>query len=316
MSSLDDLHRRLRRRLRGTSGDAFLPAPAQPPASSPPPGSGEESFLPAANLPPPLLTPEGGPPGDGDSFLPPRAESHATRAVPEFAALGAALPGREITGALGGHYVVARRGAELAADAPQLHAGWHAARGRGRGALKEVLALDPSGIVFLDLETCGLRGKPLFLIGLARLGDEDVELELLLARDLGEESAVIAAAAQRLAGAEALVTFNGRSFDVPFLQERARYWRVPVRVPPLHLDLLESARRRWKHLPNHKLQTIEHDICGRERDDDDVPGAEIPGVYRQFTATGNGALLRPIVEHNAQDLLTLVALAARLTSAG
>lgn len=72
-----------------------------------------------------------------------------------------------------------------------------------------------------------------------------------------------------------------------------------------HLDLLGLSRKRWRDkLPNCKLQTLEKWICGRGRDGD-IPGTDIPDTYHLFVRTGNAALLKPIMDHNALDLITM-----------
>lgn len=170
-------------------------------------------------------------------------------------------------------------------------------------------------LLFVDIETTGLSSAaPLFLVGALRLDGPQMQpqLELFLARDYPEERALLAAF-HRLAAGRTLVTFNGKSFDWPYIEGRSVAHRLKFERPRAHLDMLHHARRQWKHsLPNCKLQTLELYLCGRTRIDD-VPGSQIPRTYHEFVAThaasGAGAhLMAPILHHNALDILTLAEL--------
>ncbi|MDH7497935.1 MAG: ribonuclease H-like domain-containing protein, partial [Syntrophomonadaceae bacterium] len=76
------------------------------------------------------------------------------------------------------------------------------------------------GLLFLDLETLGLFGAPIILFGLARVEAGRVRVEQYLVRDVAEEAAALAAVAAAVEAATALVTYNGRAFDVPYLESR------------------------------------------------------------------------------------------------
>ena len=172
-------------------------------------------------------------------------------------------------------------------------------------------------LLFVDIETTGLSSSvPLFLIGALRL-DGEPRLDLFLARDLPEERALLAAFGQ-LAEGKTLVTFNGKSFDWPYIEGRSRAHRLTPAKPRAHFDLLHYARRNWKHsLPDCKLQTLELYLCGRTRLDD-VAGREIPRTYHEFARThaenGTGAhLMSPILHHNALDILTMAELLCVMT---
>jgi uncharacterized protein YprB with RNaseH-like and TPR domain len=165
-------------------------------------------------------------------------------------------------------------------------------------------------LLVMDIETSGVNdATPLFLIGTLRFDETEPQMEFFLARNSNEEAATLAAYHQRARG-KRLVTFNGKSFDWPFIARRSRYHKVPFSDPMFHLDMLHHARRKWRaQLPDCRLQTLEKFLCGRGRVGD-VPGYKIPGQYADFverTSAGQNAawLLSPILHHNALDLLTL-----------
>lgn len=163
-------------------------------------------------------------------------------------------------------------------------------------------------LLFLDIETCGLSGAPVFLVGLGFIVERNIVFRQLFARDYAEEKALLAEVARVARDFDALVTFNGKTFDAPFLHDRAVHHRVPFALPHPHLDLLWMARRRWRgHLPNCKLQTLEWRILRRRRGGD-VEGSEIPGLYHDYVKRGEPHRLVPVFHHNLLDVVAMVEL--------
>jgi uncharacterized protein YprB with RNaseH-like and TPR domain len=167
----------------------------------------------------------------------------------------------------------------------------------------------PEDLLFMDTETCGLSGAMIFLVGLMSFHDGQLVFEQCFARDYAEEAAILQRYADRYAEAGVLVTFNGKAFDMNLIRERSAFHGVelPERDPP-HLDLLHEFRRRFKgRVPNCRLQTLEHLLCGRARHGD-IPGAEIPDAYHGFVSDGDARAVRDILHHNLLDLLTMAQL--------
>jgi uncharacterized protein YprB with RNaseH-like and TPR domain len=166
--------------------------------------------------------------------------------------------------------------------------------------------------VYLDLETLGLFSRPIVLFGLARVREDRIEIEQYLVRDLAEERDCLASAIDAVGRGGLLVSFNGRSFDVPYLHERAAYYGLPFRLAGDHLDLLPLARRQWRdHLPDCRLNTLEQGVLGYNREED-LPSAMVPEFYSAYLRTGSPGPLLPILSHNRKDLVSMVRLVARL----
>ncbi len=175
----------------------------------------------------------------------------------------------------------------------------------GEAELSSMRLLGLERALFLDLETCGLSSSPVFLAGTMHWNGEDFVLRQYFARHYGEEAALLAAVAEQARGFDVLVTFNGKSYDAPFLAARSLSHGVEMRLPRHHLDLLHHARRRWRlELPDCRLTTLELRVCRRRRTGD-VPGDQIPGLYHDYVRNGDPWRLVPVFHHNLLDVTTM-----------
>ncbi len=175
-----------------------------------------------------------------------------------------------------------------------------------------IACCNPRGALFLDAETTGLgagAGILAFLVGLAWFDDQDhLVLEQLFLLSPAEETAQLELITERLAAATLLVTFNGKSFDWPLLVNRFVMNRMPVPPTPHHLDLLHVARRLHKPRLNRvNLKSLETEILALDRGPD-LDGSEIGPRYSHYLRTFDEEALRPVIDHNAVDVLSMVAL--------
>lgn len=163
----------------------------------------------------------------------------------------------------------------------------------------------------IDIETMGLSERPIILIGLAKpLGNKICTSQFLLT-DIQDEPAAIWALTSQLKPSTSLITFNGRSFDIPYIRQRLAYYGLDAALDNPHFDVLHFTRRAFKgRLPDCRLETVEN-YMGVKRGVN-VPGALVPTFYETYLKTKNVGPLVPIVEHNKQDLLTLGSLFCKL----
>ena len=171
--------------------------------------------------------------------------------------------------------------------------------------LKSISLTDRENFKFMDIETLGLSNVPIILIGIAEIKKNKIISSQYFLRDIYEEGAIIEAYLSHLDEDSVHVTFNGKSFDVPFIKNRCRYNRLDVDLDLPHLDLMYFAKNLWKDdLPNCQLQTIERELFGIEREGD-VPGQYIPNYYNTYLSERNIGPIVPIIEHNRQDIVSL-----------
>ena len=165
-------------------------------------------------------------------------------------------------------------------------------------------------VLFVDLETTGLSGGAgtvAFLVGVGFFGGGHFHVNQYVLTSLGAERALLAAVGEAIRASRALVSFNGKSFDVPVMETRWAMHRMAMPWADLqHVDLLHPARRLWRR-HDCRLTALEAEILRIARAGD-VPGSEIPARYVGYLRLGDAAPLLPVLEHNQLDLMSLAAL--------
>jgi len=175
---------------------------------------------------------------------------------------------------------------------------------------------DLARAAFVDVETTGLAGGTgthAFLIGVGTFEGDLFRLRQFFLADLPGEAAMLDATSRILSSSGLLVSFNGRSFDLPLLETRFTLNRLPVPdTSARHLDLLYPARRLFRQrLPSCRLASLEQGPLGLERTND-LPGSAVPGIYFEYLRAGRSNALSAVFRHNALDILSLVTLVACL----
>jgi len=181
----------------------------------------------------------------------------------------------------------------------------------------QAVEVDPRSVAFIDTETTGLGygvGTQVFMVGIGHLGADGFHVRQFFLRHPGEEHAVLAAISSYLAPFTTLISYNGRSFDWPLLENRfiyQRLWSNPLE--PAHIDLLYTARRLWKRrLESCGLSSVEQGILRVHRTQQDVEGWLIPQLYFRYLRTGDAKPLRRVFYHNLQDICSLAMLSLHM----
>ena len=188
--------------------------------------------------------------------------------------------------------------------------------------LRATEAPRPVGYAFFDTETTGLSGGTGAYVVLAGLGSfEQASPETPLAFRLRQyflsgpeyERAMLRMVTDDLGRFDAIVTYNGRSFDVPCIESRLTLARLDSPCGDLvHFDLLHPVRALYGHrMPGSRLADAERRLLSIERLDD-VPGHLIPALYRDYLIGDRVLPLRGVFRHNAEDVIALVGILASL----
>ena len=127
------------------------------------------------------------------------------------------------------------------------------------------------------------------------------------------EGKVLTRVLDELRKCDCLVTFNGRSFDVPFLLSRALVLGIEdvTLNLPRHTDLYEECKRVLRfdrHGLDHIARLLGVDVNAP------VTGREVPHLYMTYLATKDGKIKERIIKHCVSDVDTMEKVAERLGS--
>jgi uncharacterized protein YprB with RNaseH-like and TPR domain len=207
-------------------------------------------------------------------------------------------------------------------------------------------------MLFVDLETTGLAGGAgsyAFLVGCGWFESGTFRVRQFFLSSFGAERGLLEAVVDAAHSAGTIVTYNGKSFDMPLMETRFLLHRMetPFAGRP-HVDMLHPARRLWRQTAGGehdrwdqegrtfrdrgftdgpdssddagigrgageggcRLSSLEDALCGHQREGD-VAGFEIPSRYFHFVRSGDARGLAPVLEHNRLDLLALALVTAR-----
>jgi len=188
-------------------------------------------------------------------------------------------------------------------------------------------------LLFIDLETTGIAGGAgtyAFLVGCGWFAGGTFRIRQFMLSNFTAERALLEAVGELAAESGTVVSYNGKSFDLPLIETRFALHRLPSPFGELpHIDMLHPARRMWRvadtsrHVQKDvpytdqkdvpytcRLSTLEQYLCGYVREGD-VAGFEIPACYFRYVHAGDPRPLAAVLEHNRLDLLSLALVTAR-----
>jgi len=173
------------------------------------------------------------------------------------------------------------------------------------------IPVDPQRLLFIDTETTGLSGGTgtvAFMVGLGFIENHYFIVHQYFITRLSHEEGMLELLQRVIPNFECLVSYNGKSFDIPLLNSRFIMNRMPPILEEIdHIDLLHPTRTFWKYsMENCKLKTVETDLLGLFREDD-IPGDMIPEAYFDYLRSRQIDKIERIFYHNRFDVITMLA---------
>ncbi len=178
-------------------------------------------------------------------------------------------------------------------------------------------------ISIFDIETTGLYPKhdKIILIGFVHIipGYNDGELVQFFAEIPEEEKDILLNTTHEVSESDILITYNGRSFDVPFLDTRCKKYSIHSKNI-FNLDLYQLVRN-YSTLKNVLGSLSQKSMEGFMQVEhlraDEISGGESVNLYNEYTANDSASfrseeLLKKILLHNRDDVLQLTRLISLL----
>ena len=164
--------------------------------------------------------------------------------------------------------------------------------------------------VFLDIETTGLSPMRsfIYLIGLVFIDLKKVTMHItqLIAEDRDEEEEILKLMKERLKGYKTVVTYNGNSFDLPFIAKRSERYGIE----PISMDSFDMYEKLRLHKDTLKLDGLKQKNIEKKLGitrEDRYNGGECISFYKDYVKNKNQESFDRFVLHNYDDLLYMPA---------
>ena len=176
-------------------------------------------------------------------------------------------------------------------------------------------------LLFLDIETLGLYDSAITMLGVGFFDDNDFSVHVLFARSLEEEIAMCHHLKDDLLPEfKALVSYNGKSFDIPCIANRMLYYfgenpfiseddtpYEDVNTLYHHIDLLHECRRTFKEqYAQYTLTHMEEKLLKWTRENE-IESRLMGTCYRKYQKNPKRyvGLMKEAIEHNYYDIYSL-----------
>lgn len=163
-------------------------------------------------------------------------------------------------------------------------------------------------VCFFDIETDGLSHtrNNIVLVGLLIYSKSRSRIVQMFCEHTNEEQTLILMLSKLLKSVDTIVTYNGSSFDIPFVKKKLLKYGVDNFFDSIsHIDLYSKVRK-YKvelELENCKLKTVERKL-GIYREDT-ITGKESVMLYKEYLSNPCHSIRKTILKHNYDDIYHL-----------
>ncbi|MBD3196308.1 MAG: hypothetical protein GF317_14715 [Candidatus Lokiarchaeota archaeon] len=176
-------------------------------------------------------------------------------------------------------------------------------------------------LIFFDIETMGLYDSPIIIVGIGYYTNNKYIIQQYFARGLEEEIAICEHLRNKVFPKfKCFVSYNGKSFDIPYLANRFLYYfdenpMIHDDLSPYknsntkfgHIDLYHNCRRKYKGVfQSYNLTTMEEELLNWKRENE-LPSNLVSVCYKKYLEDPKKyiGLIKECIDHNYYDIMSL-----------
>ena len=175
---------------------------------------------------------------------------------------------------------------------------------------------DKLKIVVFDLETAGLSSQNDMIISASFIDEDGENLRQYFCDDPQSEYLLITKICEEFESLDAVITYNGDTFDIPFVKTRAKKYGMEDKYPHIwSIDVYKILKKYWtagKLLPSLSQMSVEKALGIDMLRTDTIDGGECITLYNRFLARGDEDAKEKILLHNADDVRQLARISSQL----
>lgn len=172
--------------------------------------------------------------------------------------------------------------------------------------------LDRYNSLFFDIETTGLSSELSALTVIGCCSPDETVTQWFNEDGLSQKE-ILLSFFDFIKDYDTLISFNGKTFDLPFLDAKAKQFHLPNPLKSMkHIDLYYLLKPYRNLFPTKRFRQKDLEDFISFRRLDRLSGKAVIKTYQNWIQSKNSALKDQILLHNKEDVLGLSALSSLL----
>jgi len=172
-------------------------------------------------------------------------------------------------------------------------------------------------LCIFDIETTGLSPEKDIVISASFCDEDGLSLVQYFCDSPESEFLLIGKIIEDISKYDAIITYNGRNFDIPFIMKRAKKYGLNTDALNIkNIDIYRYLKQYWKAaglLSSLSQSSVEKALGLDEERTDEINGAECIPLYNHYLISGSELDKEKILLHNADDVRQLSRIANKLS---